>query len=790
MAVQNLQAEFNTFVRGLITEAGPLTFPENASLAEQNFVLNVDGTRDRRLGMDYEDDFQLVEPLYTSTYEEGQPYSTFNWENVGGNSALEFIVVQVGESLMFFDSAAKPLSSGLLYTYQFSFDVSSVDMTSVDGLLVVARNSRNILIFEYDEDTQTINSRTEPLKVRDSFGVEDLYLGDDLLKDENLKIRPSSNVRISDTHLYNLRNQSWGRARVPFQSDSGKIFGISIPSFDVTSDDPIEAFRQYTTPRSGTIPSWGKKYPANGDNVTRGLIDDTEETPPVNKFSPGELGPTPLFNSNVPRGFFIIDALRRGPSREEQYQKMMNSSEGRLELDLLGSLPEDTTPGGPTCVTEYGGRVWFAGFSGEVIGGDSRSPRLSSYLLFSQLVTDASKATLCYQSNDPTFEEEVDPLDTDGGYVKLNGAYGIKKLVEVGDTLMVFAENGVWSVSGGAEGFKATNYVVNKITDRGCLSRSSVLVVEDSVMYWSESGIFSIARNEFGDYRPTSLTTNTIQSFYTGLSFEQLRNSYGVYDSYDLKARWLIRDVEIGAPITELVFDIRLQAFYLSVLRNSALSPTILAPVISPPYQISEDESQVLSDEDEVFYNADEVVIPRRRIRDARREVLYVTMTSSAPCQITFSSYKDENYEDWASSFLGGLDAEAFFLTGYTPAGENLSRKQVNYLTVFMRRTEDGLEQDGLDLVPRNASSCLVQAQWNWTDSEKSNRWGKEKQMYRYKRFYMPANEADGYDTGDSLIITKNKLRGQGKTLSLLFKTEPGKDCRIVGWGMNLGVAR
>jgi hypothetical protein len=520
------------------------------------------------------------------------------------------------------------------------------------------------------------------------------------------------------------------------------------------------------------------------------LIDDTEETPPVNKFSPGELGPTPLFNSNVPRGFFIIDALRRGPSRQEQYQKMMSSSEGRLELDLVGSLPADTTPGGATCVAEYGGRVWFSGFSGEVVDGDSRSPRLSSYLLFSQLVTDVSKVTLCYQSNDPTFEEEVDPLDTDGGYVKLNGAYGIKKLVEVGDSLMVFAENGVWSISGGSEGFKATNYVINKITDRGCLSKDSVLVVEDSVMYWSESGIFSIARNEFGDYRPTSLTTNTIQSFYTSIPFEQLRTAHGVYDSYDLKARWLIRDSLIGSSITELIFDIRLQAFYTAVIRNSVSSPTILSPVISPPFQISETNNTVFSGEDEVLYIGENVVVPQRDVRNARREVLYLTLTSQDPCRITFSKYRDGGFEDWASSSSGGMDAEAFFLTGYTPAGENLSRKQVNNLTLFMRRTEDGFEEVEGDLLPTNSSSCLVQAQWNWTDSERSNRWGKEKQMYRYRRFYMPDGENDDYDTGDSLIITKNKIRGQGKTLSLLFKTEPGKDCRIVGWGMNLGVAR
>ena len=44
---------YRSFVKGLITEASPLTFPENASIDEKNFVLNRDGSRSRRLGVDY-----------------------------------------------------------------------------------------------------------------------------------------------------------------------------------------------------------------------------------------------------------------------------------------------------------------------------------------------------------------------------------------------------------------------------------------------------------------------------------------------------------------------------------------------------------------------------------------------------------------------------------------------------------------------------------------------------------------------------------------------------------------
>ena len=55
MPQSNQTGEFNTFVGGLVTEASPLTFPENASIDEANFELDRNGSRSRRLGMDYEE---------------------------------------------------------------------------------------------------------------------------------------------------------------------------------------------------------------------------------------------------------------------------------------------------------------------------------------------------------------------------------------------------------------------------------------------------------------------------------------------------------------------------------------------------------------------------------------------------------------------------------------------------------------------------------------------------------------------------------------------------------------
>ena len=116
------------------------------------------------------------------------------------------------------------------------------------------------------------------------------------------------------------------------------------------------------------------------------------------------------------------------------------------ELDFtLGTLPQDETPGGATVVGEFAGRVWYGGFSGDVINGDAKSPKLSSYVAFSQLVNNPTMITLCYQAGDPTSDVEPDIIDTDGGFIRLNNAYGIKSFTNLGTSFFVGAANGASS---------------------------------------------------------------------------------------------------------------------------------------------------------------------------------------------------------------------------------------------------------------------------------------------------------------------------------------------------------
>ena len=110
--------------------------------------------------------------------------------------------------------------------------------------------------------------------------------------------------------------------------------------------------------------------------------------------------------------------------------------------------------------------------------------------------------------------------------------------------------------------------------------------------------------------------------------------------------------------------------------------------------------------------------------------------------------------------------------------------KQLPYIYFYFTKTEDGYVTSGSDLVLDNQSSCQVQAQWNWANSANSGKWGNPFQAYRLTRFYTPTDVTDPFDNGDSVVVTKNKIRGSGKTISLKLYSEAGKDMKIIGWAM------
>jgi len=239
----------------------------------------------------------------------------------------------------------------------------------------------------------------------------------------------------------------------------------------------------------------------------------------------------------------------------------------------------------------------------------------------------------------------------------------------------------------------------------------------------------------------------------------------------------------------EFIFDTLLKAFYPSSIGDIVGGmPRTVIPVEMPPFNTGTLEQGVVNGVDVVQHLGVDVVHCSLIRQEATREVSYVTVTDTNPSiTISFSQYRDETFYDWKSVDSVGVDSPAHLLTGYINNGDYQRFKQVPYIFFHLRRTENGFESDGVDIVPTNQSSCKVQVQWDWTNSANSGRWGKEFQAYRYKRKYFGQNVGDPYDTGFQTVVTKNKLRGKGRVFSLLIKSEPGKDLDLLGWSLTIG---
>jgi hypothetical protein len=161
MAIQKASQEVNQFNRGLVTDANPLFFPENAALDENNMVLNRNGFRHRRLGMDYQNG--SVE-ITTSKIADGTDIAmtNFTWKNAGGDAEKLIFVIQVGSELKFFDLDEQSVTKNLIYTYNFTNIANTIrcSYSVVDGILVVVNGAENIFSFTYDVVTELISVET------------------------------------------------------------------------------------------------------------------------------------------------------------------------------------------------------------------------------------------------------------------------------------------------------------------------------------------------------------------------------------------------------------------------------------------------------------------------------------------------------------------------------------------------------------------------------------------------------------------------------------------------------
>ena len=194
MPKQVIKAEITSFVKGIISESSPLNFPADASRDEENFDLNKDGSRSRRLGIDLEINATIRDTGFNTSSIIDAVCSSFLWFNAGNNSLNEFAVVQIGNRVHVFDTAKVSISTdGFIGTVVLATISSSTKLSyaSIDGTLVIAAGTDVIHIINYNGSTLTYTQ--DRLLIRDLWGLP----GNDK---NDINKRPTA----SDAHKYNL----------------------------------------------------------------------------------------------------------------------------------------------------------------------------------------------------------------------------------------------------------------------------------------------------------------------------------------------------------------------------------------------------------------------------------------------------------------------------------------------------------------------------------------------------------------------------------------------------------
>ncbi len=737
------EKQYNTFIAGLVTEANPLTYPENASLDEDNFVLERNGKRSRRLGIDYESGYSTKSTGLTTAILQSTRQSFHRWDSPGGDSSISIGVVRVQARLWFINllktsPSANFLNSGNYITIS-GLGNSEIETAVINNsMLLVSADLTYPILLTYDSVTDTVSQENITIEVRDLWGVKDSL---------SYNERPTT---LSTTHKYNLRNQGWS-SRI--QTTCGT--------------DAIDC--TYST---------NSYYPSNADIWTLGKVGDSASAN-FEKYDPALMAKNSFDNAPAPIGAHIIDAFNRGASRE-------------TKASLTG-LPLDIESGHLTTVASYASRVFYSGVISSVTSGDAHSPNYSGYIFFSPTVASNEFLGRCYQEADPTSPDISDIIDTDGGTIQIPEATRIVKLVNAKSSLLVFAENGVWEVFGDTGGFIATSYQLSKVSSVGILNSKAVVEANGVVFYWAKAGIYALTQDAAsGRYSAENISLTTVQTFYNDLSDVTKNNAKGFFDERENRIRWLFNDSNdysitnyINKYNRELVLDLTLRAFYPTTISSlTSGSPFIADYVDIPGYSISEISEDIYVGADQVLVSTDNVIVTTTTTAARSSQFSFLTFVNSS---FTLSKYNNRSFTDWEIAGSGtGKDFSSYLITGYEIFGDVMRRKQVPYIFFYFERTEDGFSMSGSNLILDNQSSCLVQAQWNWADSINSGKWGTQFQAYRFNHNYIPSGAADIFDYGDSVIVTKNRLRGTGKCLSLKIQSSTGKDMKILGWAIKV----
>jgi len=714
---------YSTFSRGLITEASPLTFPENSTSDELNCVLFSKGNRTRRLGFEREEGGVKLSPHAGDS--QNIAFNEYVWKNVGKIDGLNFLVQQIGTNLFFYNI----IEGQSLTANQKGFTVNLanffiptpanviasdqlISMVSGEGVLFVTGQYCEPFYVEYDEVGDTVIGVKITVRERDFTGV-----------DGNLAVDEEPTV-LSAEHHYNLRNQGWVDPKEPSSALAYSPFGFQLNIAVNTATGPIQDYFAAVGRYPGNNKQWWSGKDANED------------------FQPANLEKIFFGNTRAPRGHYILDVFNKD----------------RSAVSGVGGLPVETSQTRPSSIAFYGGRVFYSH---------------DTTIYFSRVLEDPKFAGECYSEADPTAENISDLIATDGGVIHIQNADKIVRIEELDNGIVIFALNGVWFIQSADTGFSATNYSVYKISSVGTESPWSVVNADNTIYWWSKTGIQALSQSvgQFGPvdgrFDTRNISDTTIKTYFDCISDDKKSRAKGKFDPASNTIQWLFAsetlDVRWGYD-TLLNLDLTLQAFYPWKVTATYPDTPILIGHFCHPEIIRAEDSKALN----------------TRYGFLGYSFMYPTNgTYSNGYGYSIST----EYVDWEFFDGNGQTYDSYALTGFEIKGDALRRKQTPTVGLFFRSTEENFILTPEGYVVDKPSSCFFSTRWDWATKQETYKWSREIQGYRPRRNRFVDEATLDADSGFAVVHTKNKVRGSGRAVQFrFFENRKGYTFDLLGW--------
>lgn len=774
MPQQITTAVENNFTKGLITEFTGLNFPENAATDTDNCEYTLIGDVLRRLGIDIEENYGAF-----SSPTSAQAFSVYKWNNAGGDSITQVIVVQLGSTLRFYLSSAatdsSPISTHLL--------ASSIDLTPYvpgggtfditqectyadgNGYLFVFNPGCEPLYCNYNAGVVTATNIS--INVRDFLGIPEL--------NSQVNFRPTT---LSSVHKYNLGNQgwttksAWGASTAPTTNQvsgpGSKTFFVGTVT-GITLGDTVYGYSNavFSGFPGETSPIYGSGYVTFGGSVTaysdpyitinitsvnnpsgpslsfdinqsnQGFIDAwhaAEGNYPSNAdvwwyfknasgaFDPATTQPNiSLSAGNAPQGHYILSAF----------------NQDRGSVSGIAGLGTVSTNVRPSNGVWFQGRIWYTGVKASR-QSDTVNPfySWSENIYFSQVnVGTAVNFGNCYQTNDPTSENLFDLLPTDGGVIQIQGSGNIYKLFSIQNGLLVFAANGVWFITGSQGiGFAANDYTITKISSIESISSTSFVDVKGLPYFWNEEGIYSVQPQQQGGLTVEDITVGTIKQFYNDIPKQSKKFVRGAYHPIDYNIQWIYKSEEETDVADRYSFD--------RILNFNTYNKAFF------PYSVSNEEAAIRG----IVYlqgpggsNSPEPVLK-----------YFSSWPGSVDTNFSFAEERNEHYVDWESiGFTSNYVSS--FITGYKIRGQGIRKFQPQYVQIWSRL--------------QGLGGYKIRGIWDYAANSIPG---------RYTQFqYIEVN-----DTNYKNMYRRHKIRGQGYSLQLEINSIDGKPFDLIGWAI------